>query len=200
MSAKYSDHINVVSITPSFIFLQHQIITVTIHKFSTINHECSFMNWLLATILVIKVIWTPNSSSGLLDYSFWWTVSPPRLSKLFSALMIMVRLQLKTLGDHHFWFSNCHCPNPKSHCPSFSKSCSPTVVVSQKQFRSKHVKSNIWIENVLTMISFKNVQKEVEESKKIYFRVKFCKMQCKNIQSNVLRKWKWIILGFSFVQ
>ena len=69
-STKYSDHINLVSITSSSTFILHYIITVTIYKFSTINHECSVMKWLLATILVMKVIWTPNFSGGPLDYSF----------------------------------------------------------------------------------------------------------------------------------
>ena len=44
------------------------------------------MKWLLAAILVIKVIWIPNFSGGPLDYLFQWTPWPPRLSKLFSAL------------------------------------------------------------------------------------------------------------------
>ena len=69
-STEYSDHIDIVSITSSFTFLLHYIITVTIHKFSTINHECSVMKWLLATTLVIKVIWTTNFSGGPLIYSF----------------------------------------------------------------------------------------------------------------------------------
>ena len=48
-STKYSDHVNLVGITSSFTFLLHYIITVTVHEFSTINHECSIMKWLLAT-------------------------------------------------------------------------------------------------------------------------------------------------------
>ena len=46
------------------------------------------MKWLLATTWVIKVIWTANFSGGPLNYSFWWTVWPPRRSNLFSALAI----------------------------------------------------------------------------------------------------------------
>ena len=45
-----------------------------------------FWNGYWPPFLVIKVIWTPNFSGGPLNYSFWWTVWPPRISKLFSAL------------------------------------------------------------------------------------------------------------------